>query len=169
MTTLKELVQALPAELYDEIYNFIFTADDGNKIYINKSYKPPATLQVSRVTRKFFAESYYFHSIFIIPRDLREEGASWLESLTASHRAMFNGIRIVEKSGKRIHKDEGDIWFDIERLLKRKHDGLQYRYDYFIAPAVLKFAVTYEKQGKHGWVSYPGARARGVSEVYELV
>lgn len=58
MTTLASLVQALPAELYNEIYDLTFTADPGNR-YIDGNYKPPSCLQVSRSTRKTFEQSYY--------------------------------------------------------------------------------------------------------------
>lgn len=55
---LRQYLDALPNELYDEIYKLVFTADLVSR-QITKSYKPPAQLQVSRETRKEFAKSYY--------------------------------------------------------------------------------------------------------------
>lgn len=51
MPTFVERVQALPVELYDEVFALTFTPD--LIITVDDSYKPPTTLQVSRATRMY--------------------------------------------------------------------------------------------------------------------
>lgn len=50
----------LPQELYDEIFQSVFSAPSSTIRYINKeTYKPPVQLQVSQETRKLFSKNYY--------------------------------------------------------------------------------------------------------------
>lgn len=56
-TTLNERIQALPAEIYNEIYDL--TSTPSSVTHITREYKPPASLQVSRATRRKFSELYY--------------------------------------------------------------------------------------------------------------
>lgn len=52
MSTFIEQVQALPTELYDEIYDLTFTSPASTEVFITKEYQPPALLRVSQATRK---------------------------------------------------------------------------------------------------------------------
>lgn len=52
MPTFNERVQALPPELYQEIYDLTFKTAP-NVVSINKDYRPPALLQVKRATRVY--------------------------------------------------------------------------------------------------------------------
>lgn len=60
---LRQHLGGLPQELYDAIFDTVFTAKPGRRT-INNQYKPPAELQVSRATRKQFAKSYYSDSAY---------------------------------------------------------------------------------------------------------
>lgn len=48
----------IPQELYDNIYDLVFTAEPGVRT-LNKQYKIPALLHVSQATREKFSKSYY--------------------------------------------------------------------------------------------------------------
>lgn len=52
MATLAGLVQSLPAELYNEIYELTFTKTS-TVVQVDKGYRPPSTLHVNRATREF--------------------------------------------------------------------------------------------------------------------
>ena len=92
MATLADRVQALPQELYDEIYHLTFTAVPSiQHISKAKGYRPPSCLQVNRATRKTIAPVYY-SSIFYITR---EDGWRWIASLSRSHFEMLNEVRIL--------------------------------------------------------------------------
>ncbi|KAK4494304.1 hypothetical protein PRZ48_014602 [Zasmidium cellare] len=56
--TLRQRLEALPQELYDEIYDLTFTPDGGTR-NISDTYRPPAQLQVSRATRLQFSKAYF--------------------------------------------------------------------------------------------------------------
>lgn len=51
MATLIDRVQALPRELYDEIYDHTFTKTS-NIVHVDSEYRPPAALQVNHASRK---------------------------------------------------------------------------------------------------------------------
>lgn len=52
------LLQALPAELFHNIYELTFTPRT-DKVDITKSYRPPIELQIDRASRQLFARKYY--------------------------------------------------------------------------------------------------------------
>lgn len=54
---LPTLVQSLPQELYDTVYDLVFTAGDLHVIHAN--YQFPTLLHVSKASRQQFANSYY--------------------------------------------------------------------------------------------------------------
>lgn len=53
MATLSDLVQALPQELYDEIYDLTFTKTT-DVIHVNKAYRPPSSLHVDWESRAYW-------------------------------------------------------------------------------------------------------------------
>lgn len=55
---LNRLLGTLPQELNDDIFDRVFTAGPGTRT-VDKNYKTPAVLQVSRATRKKISKSYY--------------------------------------------------------------------------------------------------------------
>lgn len=78
MADLISLVQALPQELYDEIHTLTFAPIHGEH-YIDRNYKPPSCLQVSRYTRWLLRLSYYGRdSIFYATKADCEK---WMTSL----------------------------------------------------------------------------------------
>lgn len=52
MPTFDERVQALPPELYQEIYDLTFTPTS-TEVFVTKEYQPPALLRINQATRKF--------------------------------------------------------------------------------------------------------------------
>lgn len=99
MATLAGLVQALPLELYNEVYEFTFYSVPGEH-YIDRDYKPPSCLQVDRLTRNRFAQTYYGKgSIFCVSR---KDCSKWLASLPKEHWRIWSrsaGLRFVECPG----------------------------------------------------------------------
>lgn len=92
MATLASLVQALPKELYDEIYELTFTTNSSIR-HITERYQPPICLQVSRSTRETVAASYYGKdSIFYITK---EDCRKWVASLPPSRFEMLRDVRIL--------------------------------------------------------------------------
>lgn len=89
---LPTLVQNLPQELYDEIYGLVF-ASSSTTHRIRDSYRPPNGLQVSRTSRRRFAELYYSSkSTFTVSKHL---AAKYLCSLESSHLDLMRDIRIT--------------------------------------------------------------------------
>lgn len=88
---LPALVQALPAELYTEIYSLTFTATNQPR-YIKKKYKPPVLLRIDRTTREIFAKSYYRESsTFVISKALVTD---WIRSLPKHHLDLISDIKL---------------------------------------------------------------------------
>lgn len=97
-------VQNLPKELYDEIYDLVFTARSTEQVTrIDASYRPPAMLPVSRTTRQKFAASYYRSAKgFELQRmDLLRK---WLKNLAVEHKGLIKRIEysdnLIEKTSK---------------------------------------------------------------------
>lgn len=100
-----ERVQSLPPELYNQIYEFTFSLEAltcGERIRVDKSYKPPSILQVSREQRCELFQAFYEYTIFCFTDDPTchnnlEELTFWLKSLPITHRKVLNAanIRIV--------------------------------------------------------------------------
>ena len=96
-----ERVHALPAELFNKIRGLTFNTADYQRIHIeiDKSYKPPALLQVDRASRRSHAPPYYGSTFF----DFQEcsDGinlcAKWLSSLLNYHKKILRYVRIVER------------------------------------------------------------------------
>lgn len=60
---LVQLVQSLPTELYDEVFEFTFWAPN-LEIRIDKHYRAPSTAQVSRQLRWTYTRQYYSVPVF---------------------------------------------------------------------------------------------------------
>ena len=97
--SLAVLIQALPAELYDEIYNLTFAASATETRTIDEHYDFPACLHVSHSTREQFAESYYGEgAIFFVHEKIAK---TWLKCLPPAHARHVREIRYVENGGPR--------------------------------------------------------------------
>lgn len=79
---LAHLVQSLPQELYDCVYNLTFTAND-EEVNIFYTYSPPRILAVSRATRTQAAATYYSTTTFFCSS--RRYLFRWLLSLSSPH------------------------------------------------------------------------------------
>lgn len=90
-TSFVDRVQALPAELLDEIFELTFTLEPDTCVSINKSYEPPAYLQVNTALRQQLTHLYYAQNIFIFcsVHDVR----MWLNSLSRSNLRVIKRLR----------------------------------------------------------------------------
>lgn len=88
--------QDLPAELFNEIYQLVFSISKCKAMTVNvtNDYKPPVILQVDRRTREKLAEDYYGWSIFCYDGTgaSRVRICRWISSLSESHR---NCVRFI--------------------------------------------------------------------------
>lgn len=109
-------LQTLPSELYNIIYDLTFTTTPNNQPHrIDKTYKPPTTLQIDRASRSQAAQSFYTNITFNLPvkAGLNEPddailvngrlvdpvndtlAHSWLLSLTPEHLRLLRKVRVV--------------------------------------------------------------------------
>lgn len=111
MATLAELVQDLPAELYNNILEYTLTTDE-DEVTIDKSeyfgisrnvkvanrladYQPPKQLQINRATRTAVMKMYYSSTRFLWPQAVRLVWhQSWLDSLTPFALGTISTIRV---------------------------------------------------------------------------
>lgn len=106
--TLHQLLQSLPQELYDHIFDFTFTKTPPHTIKLTASYQPPTCLQVSHHTRQTFAEAYYQNTTF----ELREGDGThrqktlfrWLATLPRTHRRHLSAIEFHAPEGRGLKK-----------------------------------------------------------------
>ncbi|CAK1358073.1 uncharacterized protein RHO25_007843 [Cercospora beticola] len=77
-TSLRELMQSLPQELYDEIYNLTFTANQ-KVLYVTRTYHPPHLTRIDHNSRTKFVASYYRNTTFLFTR--RRTFRSWKRAL----------------------------------------------------------------------------------------
>ncbi|UJO21254.1 uncharacterized protein CLAFUR5_10900 [Fulvia fulva] len=96
---LKRHLSSLPQELYDGIYERIFTADDRQIQTISRAWHAPHLLHVDRSSRQKFARSYFTTpSAFYMPHS--NYGieyfmlASWLAVLDDTHADMIQSISL---------------------------------------------------------------------------
>lgn len=85
----------LPQELYDDIFDLVFTADSEVRS-IDKHYRLPAQMHVSRATQEKFARSYYGEGTFL----LREQSGkhTWsVTDLTATCNEWLDKLDNVER------------------------------------------------------------------------
>lgn len=92
MDELAERVQALPAELCNQIYFEVFTSSVNDCRNITRTYLSPQLLRVDPIARAIYAQSYYGKpSVFTCdgwPRCL-----TWLSSLSKKHRQLLQYVR----------------------------------------------------------------------------
>ena len=96
MDHLTVLLHKLPQELYDAVYNNVFTAP-ARRIDTGHTYRPPHLLWISSASRKQFAKSYYHGSIFVIDHDV--DLHLWLHSVAAAgHLQLLREVRFINRS-----------------------------------------------------------------------
>lgn len=109
---LSDHLENLPQELYDQIFNLTLTCDldydpqpDTNwSISIDKSYRPPVQLQLSRVIRERVCSAYYGRTVFKFPGDARDRSSRiiarmWLDSVPQAVMSRTWTVRL-ESSGE---------------------------------------------------------------------
>jgi hypothetical protein len=89
----EERVQALPAELFNDIFDLVFTLPYPNEVVIDKSYRPPVQLQISQALRNEISKTYYRKTKFTAS-DLQTL-VPWLLSLTRSSRRMLRTVSVA--------------------------------------------------------------------------
>lgn len=100
---LPRLVQSLPRELFDEIFDLVFTTLTSTRVTIDKDCKPPSELQVNHFTRKQFAQVYFRDVTFIIrPSTMAQH---WLDSMPVQHLKLVNRIHMLHKPQLEIDLD----------------------------------------------------------------
>ena len=95
MDELATRVQSLPQELYDHIFNEVFTAPSEDIVTIDRSSRPPKCLQVNRRSRELFAQSYYSNTTFSI--SLSTWSADWLYVPSESHPLLIRELRLIHE------------------------------------------------------------------------
>lgn len=89
-----DLLQALPREVFDLIYEMTFTRHSGLR-HISADSKRPQRLQIDRKSRELFAKSWYGRdSIFVMNL---EAAGPWLKSLPSRHFNMLTEIRLANE------------------------------------------------------------------------
>ena len=103
---MRELLQTIPQELYDEIYELTFAAPGGLKFLIDCKYTTPNVMQVDRATRASFAIDYYANNAFA----LRTRSAQWFaEAFDIGHRQLLRNVGVFVGL-KRPRRHPSDIW-----------------------------------------------------------
>ncbi|KAF2162719.1 hypothetical protein M409DRAFT_26956 [Zasmidium cellare ATCC 36951] len=140
--TLVALVQSLPTELYDEIYDLTFTAATGPRyparIILQKptrgterevhSDRRPielvthqfqghdtiALLQVDHASREQFAKSYYGGPDALFMFNRRKDGERWLKSLNDRHRSYLRCIGLAVLSDGLLYPwNDNTLWYKL--------------------------------------------------------
>ena len=64
--SLAKLVQTLPQEIYDHVFDLTFADfDEKRRIEIDMDYKPPSILHINKATRERLSRSYYRSTFYI--------------------------------------------------------------------------------------------------------
>ena len=91
-----QLLDSLPQELYDYIYDEVF-ASPVQRIDIGGSYRAPHLLSVTSGSRKQFAKSYYYNTVFIFGNDVILH--RWLHGVAAvGNLPLLRDIRFLNRS-----------------------------------------------------------------------
>lgn len=109
---LPALMQRLPQEIFDNIYQLVFTAASEPR-QIDKHYRPPVQLQVDRASRKTFARIYYGdNSTFVLDSSIQIQ---WACSLPAAHFDKITRIRYPHACG-----DLMPLTHESSRIVRKK-------------------------------------------------
>lgn len=89
---LVSLLQGLPAELFNEIFEYTFTPTT-SQVAITTAYRPPLELQISTLSREKFARRYYGSTKFIAG-DMTVL-VHWLRHLRVKHIERLADVRYL--------------------------------------------------------------------------
>lgn len=91
--TPSRLLQSLPQELYDRIYDLTFTAVAEDNIRMTKHFRFPAVLHVDHASRELAAAAYYSQNKVFTGTLLHGFFFAWLHAIPSSHRGHIRDIR----------------------------------------------------------------------------
>lgn len=92
ITSLRDLMQSLPQELYDEIYNLTFTANQ-KVLYVTRTYRPPHLTRIDHNSRTKFVASYYRNTTFLFTR--RRTFRRWKRALAHMSNTAFHKLYVA--------------------------------------------------------------------------
>lgn len=120
--TLAELVQDLPAELYNNVLEYTLTIDE-DEVVIDKNWKPHARLQINRATRAHVAKKFYQDTEFT---DWDEVGSLlplFFGTLSEEHASMITKIRLGDCVLFEQGTGRGDYLIELFTQLGRESDA----------------------------------------------
>lgn len=159
-------IKALPQELYDKIFEPTFTFEGGT-CAIDKTYKPPATLQVDATTRRRATQIFYAQTKFEVKQ--RSDACNWLSSLSYEHQRLLHVVRYdpscapYPPRGKLVDGDciaeqesQMDLWYALDaladefELAKERHTfGVRISLDF------IGVCIHFEDEEEAVWTSRP--------------
>ncbi|GIZ41701.1 hypothetical protein CKM354_000499700 [Cercospora kikuchii] len=89
---LRELLQTLPQELYNNIYDEVFTAVPSDIVVRKYSYNWPHLLHVDRASREAYAKSYFGLTTFFCHGDFE---LRWVRTLCDEHFEFTKGLFLL--------------------------------------------------------------------------
>ena len=125
VSDLKQHIDQLPDELYHRIHDLVFAVIPGEQ-RIDRSYRPPTILQMSRRLRHDFAQQYYQRSIFRCSE--LDTCLAWIRSLPREHCAMIQQIgcqRGADGPSHRIQAELQQAYFMQQLRIALLHSGVQ--------------------------------------------
>ena len=155
MERLPQLVQNLPPELQDLIYDFTFTPNP-QTVSIRFDYKPPSLLTVDRASREKFAKSYYgTETIFIIETIFY--GKQWLSSLPKSHLDLVREFCVRNYHPRTVTGIETQQqWIHLLKHCTANFGNLQYNFCEWGASRTIYHSIRVGIDGEEVWVSNLG-------------
>lgn len=115
--TLAERVQALPAELFNRIFEYTLAVDTGPDyiVHVDENYRPPVQLRINAPSSEL-AKDYYSSNTFEFESDTyrlyKDDNSEkwlclkWLKSIPMLHRVRIKSIRYpLSAASYRIHWD----------------------------------------------------------------
>lgn len=97
MPDFTQRIHNLPPEIFNQIFELVFTPEPG-PITIDRTYRPPVQMRVSRALRTQYAADYYSPDrTFTACRLSNGEIFRWLQSLPVAHRDRIYKIRTTDR------------------------------------------------------------------------
>ena len=134
-TRLAQHVRKLPQEIWNQIYDHVFTAGP-DIVYVDNTYRPPHLLQVNSESRKRFQHSYYNKTTFLFDsnRTLRKWHSSktrqerdligysvYMSSVRLSGRDLVSGaLEEMDRHAVKTQLREGHGDVEVRMVLRRR-------------------------------------------------
>jgi hypothetical protein len=91
--TMAERVQSLPPELFNKIYEEVFTPPNSEIVKTTLSYRPSHLLAVDSASREKYAQAYYPKTTFDLT--LVAWMNTWLSALNKGHRKLVRAVQLI--------------------------------------------------------------------------